>query len=446
MSANTKIGSKPRVIVLGIDGVPFSFLQKRFKQGGMKSFAALADRGDMKRMRTVVPPISSVAWTSFMTGKNPAKHGVFGFVERNPETMEMKIPTRRELRTETLTEVLSRYGKYVVQMNVPCSYPPTSVNGKLVSGFLATSLDKATYPKDFYKELESMGYVIDVDSWKARTDRDGFLDDIFHALEMRLKATLHLIDKEPWDFFISHIMETDRIAHFFWEFMENNDPVYGERVLDFFEKVDKFIDSVQKAIRPEDNLIILSDHGFCTLEKEVYVNNALIEAGFLKLNTDQPKSPKDIHPSSIAYSMIPGRFYVNLKGRESTGCVEPGNEYEEVRKKLRELLMNLKDPETGGNIIKKVFMKEEVYKGDYFDEAADVVVLPFDGYDLKGNLKGPALTDKGYINGMHTDWDATLFVRNSKIIVDDPVITDLMPSILNIYQIKGEDIDGRIIF
>lgn len=441
-----KTGKNPRVCVIGIDGVPYTFLRKQFDAGRMPVMKSLLAQGDMKQMDTIVPPISSVAWSSFATGKNPGRHRIFGFVERDPKTMELVIPTARNLHSRTLSEVLGDHGKYIVQMNLPCSYPPRPVNGKMIACFLATDIDKATYPQDFSVKLRELGYVIDVDPWKARENKDAFLGDIFHALAMRLKTTLYLMDSEPWDFLLTHIMETDRVGHFFWEYLENNDPKYAPLLLDFFGKVDSFIGAVADRLEPDDHLIVLSDHGFCALKKEVYINNALIGAGFLKLANSRPKAPKDIDPATRAYSMIPGRFFVNLKGRESTGTVGPGAEYEKVREELAEFLMTVKDPDDGVPIIRKIFRREELYNGPFLEEAADLIALPFDGYDLKGNLKAPDFTSKGALVGMHTDWDAALCVRGKKINVERPHILDLMPSILDLFGIQGKDLEGRIIF
>ncbi len=436
-----------RVCVIGIDGVPFTFLEKQFELNRMPALKALAAQGDMKQMRTVPPPISSVAWATFQTGKNPAKHGIFGFVDRDPVTMRLVIPTRRDLRAPTLAEILSDNGKYVVQINVPCSYPPTKVNGKLISCFLASDIDKATYPPELSSKLKELGYVIDVDPWKARKDKSAFLKDIFHALEMRLKTTLYLLENEPWDFFMTHIMETDRVGHFFWEDFEEGNPEYAPLISGFFNKVDEFIAEVAGRLDSETTLIVMSDHGFCKLKKEVYVNNALAEAGFLK-TIIEPKEPKDILPECKAYSMIPGRFFVNLKGREAIGSVTPGAEYEKVRDELSAFLLDLRDPRDGSPIIRVVYRKEEIYSGPFIDDAADIIALPHDGYDLKGNLKAPALLTKDVLQGMHTDWDATLIIRDGNIKTNSPHILDVMPSILSLFNVYSDksDFDGNIIF
>lgn len=441
-----KKSKAPQVCVIGIDGVPFTFIQKRMAEGGFPNIKKLMEAGDMKQMSSVVPPISSVAWATFMTGKNPAKHGIFGFVDRLAETMEMKIPTSVDMKSKTLWEILSDHGKKVVAMNVPGSYPPRKVNGKLISCFLATDINKATYPPELSTKLKELGYVIDVDPWKARQDKDGFLKDLFNALQKRLDTTLYLLETEKPDFLISHIMETDRLSHFFWEDLEKNDEKYAPIILEFFEKVDEFIGTIVKKLPEETTLIVMSDHGFCTLKKEVFLNVALAEGGFLKLVEEDVKGLSAIHPDTKAYSMIPGRIFINQKGREKCGSVAPGEETEKVIKDVTEFLMQLKDPEDGSPIISKVFRREDIYKGALFDKAADLIALPHDGYDLKGNLKNPTLTVKDKLIGMHTDWDATLCVRGKKIAdVENLHIVDVMPSILSLFGIDDPalDLDGR---
>lgn len=441
---------KPRVFVIGIDGVPFTFLDSMLERGEFPNLKKVRDAGDMKQMNSVIPPISSVAWTTFMTGKNPARHGILGFIDRDPATMEMKIPTSVDIKEKSLWDILGDHGKRVVAMNVPISYPPKKVNGAMISCFLATNIDKATYPPALARKLKEMGYIIDADPWKARTDLDGFLGDLFTALEKRLEASLFLLDDIQPDFMISHIMDTDRIGHFFWEYLATGDEKYAPRIMDFFRKVDDFIGAVAGRLPDETTLIIMSDHGFCTLKKEVYVNLALREAGYLKLNSDEAKSPKDIHPDTRAYSMIPGRFFINLRGREKIGSVEPGAEYERLRSELKDFLLTLTDPDTGEPIIKQVYKREEIYRGPLFDLTADLVALPHDGYDLKGNLVNPAFTQKGAINGMHTYWDATLCVRGKKIAdVENLNICDVMPSILSLYPDVPSGslaLDGRNVF
>lgn len=435
-----------RVVMIGIDGVPHSFLTDQMRKGRFPHFQQLLVEGDMARMSSSVPPISSVAWTSIATGCNPAAHNIFGFVDRRPNPIEMFLPTAMDRKAPAIWDVLGRRDKKVIVMNVPVNYPPRPVNGLLVSCFLATDINKATYPPDLANTLKGLDYVIDVDPWKARQDKDAFLDDLFTALERRLAATLHLMENHPWDFFMSHIMETDRLCHFFWEHWEAGHPVYAPRFMEFFDKVDEFLGQVRARMPRDAYLVVLSDHGFCTLKKEVFINRALQDAGLLKFNTDQPKHLNHIHEETRAYSMIPGRIFINLQGREQMGSVAPGADYDRAREQVREVLLDLKDPDDSSPIIESVLCREDIYSGPFFESAADLVALPHDGYDLKGALYKEEMFEKTQLVGMHTMHDATFYAAGQVVNCDDMNVIDVMPSVLSYYGITIPGLQGRNCF
>ncbi len=409
---------KQRVLVLGIDGVPFSLMKGFIGDDLLPNFKTILSQGSLKRMNSVLPCVSSVAWASYMTGMNPAKHNIFGFIDRVPQTMEMFVPTSSHMAAETLWEWLSQNGKKVLVVNVPGTYPPRVVNGILIAGFLCADIDRISYPREVAQDLKAMGYRIDIDSWKAREFRDDFLVDVNDALDRRFDAAFGLMNQVDWDFFQLHIMETDRINHFLLRQWKKGDPVYGPLFLKFYQKLDGYLGALIERSTDETELIILSDHGFCELKQEVYLNYWLEQGGFLKMKK-KSDSVRDIHPESRAYSLFPGRIYVNLKGREATGRVEEGQAYEMTRQNLTEGLLGIRDPERGEPIIRTVLKREEVYKGPYLPSAPDLVAIPNEGYDLKGNFTKSTLTARGEVEGMHTYDDALLFVRNREIQKED---------------------------
>ena len=91
-------------------------------------------------------------------------------------------------------------------MGVPTTFPPRKVNGILISGFLSPDLKRATYPPAIASELESLGYLIDIDAWQARKNRQKFLDEIFLALNRRAEAMFKYYAQESWDLFVAHFM------------------------------------------------------------------------------------------------------------------------------------------------------------------------------------------------------------------------------------------------
>ncbi len=433
-----------RVFVVSIDGVPFSFMREQIARGRFPNFKRLLARGDCKRMNSVQPVISSVAWSSYMTGKNPAKHNIFGFVDQKPGTHEVFIPTARNMTGDTIWDLMSRTGKKVFVMNVPVTYPPRPVNGIMIGCFLCTQIEKIAAPASVSAELKSMGYKIDAAAWIAREDLDRYLEEVNLALEKRVEAMFRFLDRERWDFFQTHIMETDRLNHFFWEHMERDDPKYARAFFAFYDRVDEVLGEVEERVGEDAEFIVLSDHGFCTVKKEIYLNTYLVEAGLLKFRKSPPRGLNDIHPESLGYSLIPGRVFVNLRGREPYGSV-PEDRYEAARDKLTETLLGLRDKDTGEPLIRDVVRREDIYVGRNLPAAADLIAVPHDGYDLKGNVDKAVFGEKGALVGMHTYEDSLLYVRNRTLKRghNEIWVGDLAPTILNLMHVPvPEDMDG----
>ena len=116
--------STARAFVLGLDGTPHSLVQTFLAEGRMPNLAALLGEGDVLPMRSVLPTVSSVAWTSIVTGCNPGKHNIFGFIDRVPYTHEMFIPTSRHILARTWVDDFSEQGKRVCSSGVPTTFPP----------------------------------------------------------------------------------------------------------------------------------------------------------------------------------------------------------------------------------------------------------------------------------------------------------------------------------
>lgn len=405
------------LFILALDGTPFTLLQRLIQNGVMPHFKKLIEDSTFQQMDSVLPPVSSSAWASFMTGATPDKHGILGFVDRNPATMEWYVPNAAHLRKETIWQTLSEMQKRVFVMNVPVTFPPQNINGISICGFLGSDITKGTYPPEIGYLLKARDYKIDVDTELAKTDLSAFYDQLMVVYEKRIETMHHFYDQEQWDVFMVHIMETDRLHHFFWQFFETGQAPFTSRFLDLYHKIDHLIGQIVQKIPKNSALLILSDHGFTTLKYEVYLNHWLAENNYLSFNNYPATSLKDISLKSRAYSLYPGRIYINLKDREKDGCVEPGLEYELVRNDLIQKLHNLRDPEKLP-VIEKVLRREEAYPNATSlerNQLPDLIAIGRRGYDLKGNLHHPTLFDKTVFNGMHTPDDAFVLAKNIKI-------------------------------
>ncbi len=290
---------KKRVVVVGLDGVPHGFIHEMFEGGELPHFRSLASEGALVKMGSTIPCVSSVAWSSYMTGRNPGKHNIYGFVDRDPKSLEIYIPTSKNMGCQTLWESLGQQGKRVLVINVPVTYPPRPVNGILIGCFLCMNIDKVAYPREISETLKRMGYRIDADARKARENEAAFLEDLHETLRKRVEIGLHLYEKEDWDFFQLHIMETDRMNHFFWDGWTEQAAPHRDAFFKFYREVDRALGEIFRRVEGDAELVVLSDHGFCSARKEVNVNAWLKEDGWLRFSAWRGREPRGWVPRSF---------------------------------------------------------------------------------------------------------------------------------------------------
>ncbi|MBI4964331.1 MAG: alkaline phosphatase family protein [Desulfomonile tiedjei] len=435
MSAFTK------VVVLGLDGVPYSLLTELFRNGVMPNLAAMAGEGAFARMDTTLPAVSSVAWASFMTGKNPGRHGIFGFTDVAEDEISLKLPSFDDIRQPAIWNMIP--GKSTVVVNLPFTYPARRLDGTLISGFVAPIFERAVYPQSLIPWLRSLDYRIDVDAVKGRQDRGFLIHDLFKTLDIREKVMLSLMDETPWDLFIGVITGTDRLHHFFFDAKDDPTHPFYSDFMDYYRRIDLFFGRFQDRVTNQTKLILLSDHGFTRLKKQVYLNPILCSLGYLSFTRPEPQSLNDIHPDSQAFAMDPTRIYLNTRERFRRGILSPV-EAAEVRAKLKHELEGLRLRDVGiieagpgetrdDYLFAEVKAKEEIYEGDLLSLAPDLVIIPSAGYDPKAaiNAAAPVMTD--IFTGMHTHDDAFLIIRDTRQseVPANPCITDVAGKILN---------------
>jgi predicted AlkP superfamily phosphohydrolase/phosphomutase len=431
---------KRRLFVLGLDGVPQSLMEDFLSRGAMPRLAALLGGRPLLRMNSCYPTVSNVAWSCFQTGKNPGGFGIYGFAELSP-SMEIGIPNSRDLHSTTIWEALSAAGKRVIGLGVPTTHPPRKVNGVLVGGFLAPSLEQSVHPPDLLPLFKRWGYRLDVDPGKARESLANLRGDLVACLAGRERAMKELWDTD-WELFVLHVMETDRINHFMWKFLREPDSENGRFFLEFYRRIDDLIGAVADRLDGRTEFILLSDHGFCEVRKEVQVNRWLERRGCLSYSGDPSGGFKSLSPESKAVALVPGRIHILQRGRWERGGVEP-NDYEAVRSEIVDALNAWTDEEAGEPICANVFRREEIYSGPHAGKAPDIVAHPRDGYDLKAALGPGELFTHSPLNGMHTHHDAMLFIKDRPIEGAKPVIWDLAPTILKLLDVPAEGMDGR---
>ncbi len=445
-----------KALVIGIDGVPFTLVKEYVEKGYMPNLKSILDQGfRLWQMDASLPDISSVSWTTFLTGVNPAEHGIYGFIHLDPRDYSLRFPNSGNVLAPTFFQILgldpggkdsSLARKYLprfkeprssIVINVPHTYPAYPMKGVLISGFVALDMARAVYPPVLVSTLKRMNYVIDVDPSKGHRDRDGFLEDLFQALDTR-KEAFDLFFQGKWDLFVACITETDRLHHFFFDAALDQDHAYHNDFVDFYRKLDSLIGHLYDVFRSrwgdEGLFMILSDHGFTRLKREVNVNRALEEAGLLKLRKDGERYQR-MAPGTKAFALDPCRIHLHMKDRYPLGEVEEGDG-ESILRDLESIMGDLKDEE-GNPVIRSMYRRDEIYQGPFMDDAPHLLCLPVDGYDLKGRVGTDSIFASSVFAGMHNQHDAMLLLPGNKDFSGKPHIGQLAGLLLDYFC--GED-------
>lgn len=404
---------KPRVCVIGLDGVPHSMLQDLAQKNVMPTINTLINSGHLHKMKASLPEISSVSWTNFMTGTNPGTHGIFGFTDLKEHTYDLRFPNFLDVKTETFWDTLGEQKKMSVIINQPSTYPARKINGILISGFVAIEMAKAVFPLALKNPLEKLGYQIDIDTFKAREDYEFLWKDLARTLEGRRKAFDSLWETD-WDYFEIVFTGTDRVQHFLWNAYKDESHLYHTNFLDYYRQLDNFIKKIADAFTAQtdgdDGLYLLSDHGFAAIRQEVYLNAWLQQEGYLSFDTPSPQDLLEISSSSRAFAMDPNRIYLNLKDKFVRGVVDR-SEKQDLKKEIAEKLKGIAFD--GQKVVRDVFDTEDIYCGPHVASGPDLIVLSEYGFDMKGSVKKKEIFGRTNLQGMHT-WDDAFFWANKE--------------------------------
>ncbi len=291
-----------RVLVICLDGATFALLDPWIASGRLPNLRRLADEGVRGELASVVPPITAPAWSSFMTGKNPGKHGVFHFVNRGDETDRATFVDSRSRSGKVLWHLLGEAGKKVLVLNVPTTYPPEEVNGALISDFLTPPGKRDfTYPASLADELEEAfgKYPLHLKTLMfspglSVPNARRLMSELRHEAEVKFDAAHYLLDRHRADFCILHILGTDRVQHELWRLFDSQDPGKdaklarhcAEEVVEYFAQLDAEIGRLCDRFDGDTTTFVISDHGFGPIRKVIDLNVWLLEQGYIRTRTD----------------------------------------------------------------------------------------------------------------------------------------------------------------
>lgn len=495
---------KKKVLVIGLDGATFDYIFPLMKEGKLPAISKLIRNGSWGFLESTIQPITGSAWPSFMTGKTPAKHSVFDFIQQELKE-DVSLVSSQSIVGETIFDILSRHGKKIISINVPVTYPPWKINGIMITGMLSPENAEITYPLEFKKELKD--YRIDIRTSYKEGKEQEMIDDVKDLVRNRARFTTKILSEKEWDFAMVVFRGTDVIPHYFRKYMDRQHPEYARSnkkfrnaISEIYEETDNTIGELLKVIPEDTSIFLMSDHGHGRLRKMVNLNMWFLKNGFLALKKS-PRvkmkydlfriglSPQNVYQmlsrfgvqnviqrfnrqtrnkilnSMLSFSDVDwnrtkayslghiGQIYINLKGREKFGIVSPGREYENVRKEIITKLKQLRDPETGKIVIDKVVKKEDIYNGPYLEKAPDLFVFSknseYDSFALMAqnteifckHFKGQSGNHR--LNG--------IFIANGSDIrpgikIKDAKIIDIVPTLLYLMGLPiPDDLDGEVL-
>ncbi len=412
-----------KLLIIGLDGVAHDMLGGNGRPSLLPSLNRFCASGLPQKMSVSLPEISAVSWSSFMTGTQAGNHGIFGFVDLIPGSYQFRFPDFRDLKTATFFDELGRRGRRSVIINLPATYPARAIQGVLLSGFVALSLDKAVYPARYLPLLRQMGYQVDVDAGKGRDRKPEFLADLHCLLKTRKQVADVLWEKENWDLFMFTVTETDRLQHFLYDAYDDPGHPRHQDFLGFFGELDRVIaDLLGRAERAGLEVMLLSDHGFGPIRSEVYLNPILKKHGFFIMEDGDARGLARLSRKATAFALDPSRIYVHRKSRYPHGGVSD-DDVQRVRRDLKQLFENYEV--NGERAIERVFLSEELYRGAQTALAPDLVLHSRPGFDLKGGLEKQEETGHSHFTGMHRQENAFFTCSRSSLAASLRTIFDV---------------------
>ena len=442
-----------RVFVLGLDGATLDIIRPMVAEGKLPAFGRMMSEGAWGPLESVASQRSAAAWSSFMTGMNPGKHGIYEFYDYLPEAYNLKFINGAARDGDSLWRILSRKGRHVGVINVPMTYPAEAVNGFLIAGLDCPSVrsDGFTYPEALAAEIEQEfgAYMIEpgltgaVVGGKIREA----VDLIQREFNQKMAVTRRLMTSRPWDFFMVVLRSLDAVQHTFWKYADPTHPDHdpsrhaecGNVIRDTYEMIDRFLGELLDELDDGKTcLLVMSDHGFGSKHPATAQINAwLASRGYLRFRRPAGESANGILRALYrkvvgltsrrtkewlweTFPALRDRVYsrlcfanmdwsgtraysdslfanvrINLRGRECEGVVAPGEEARDLTATLMRELADLRDSRSGEKIVEAVFERDALYSGPHTDKAPELLIrwredIPISGIRIEGDTAGSA--------------------------------------------------------
>ncbi len=425
-----------RILIVGLDGATFDILTPLMEAGHMPNLRGIVQEGTSGILESTKPPITPAAWTTFMTGKGPGRHGIIDFEKYDVRTNTLTFNHTQSILEKTIWEILSEKGMRVGSINLPMTYPPRVVNGFMISGFETPNIEADfTYPPDLKDEiLQRWPDYTYRTNWQRRVlgGKGVFAQNMSHiekSFEQGCQIAELCTDRYGWDVMMVLFKLVDNLQHKAWRYLPPHGTVVDagrtEMVTRCFERLDDAIGRLWRLAQAhEATLLIMSDHGHGSLDGKVQPNALLKQWGYLSLRSPvertrtrlahlwhratKAKQSRFATPSTpierdlavnwdhtracVMHAGMYGFLYITRKDRWAGGAVDPAD-YETIREDLIKRFSELEceHPRLGRcRLFPEVHKPEELYKcsRDECEWLPDLLLVPAEGLAVVRKIRG----------------------------------------------------------
>ncbi|MBU7015738.1 MAG: alkaline phosphatase family protein [Theionarchaea archaeon] len=402
-----------KLLVIGFDGATFDLIEPFSKKGILPHISRLIAQGVSTPLISVIPPVSAPAWTSLVTGKNPGKHNIYGFQDKDGRVVNSTFR-----KSKALWNLLDEHGKRSIAINIPMTSPPERINGIIKSGILTPH--ERGFSGRFQIDKESL------------MEKEKALPKMFQWEINQTEKALKILKKEKWDLFFTVYHLSDFVPTIYWNYMDKTHPHYraddtlSTAVEDAYKVLDDILGRYLSCVDSQTCVVVVSDHGMGPSKKVFNINEWLRREGFLDIRTltfEKVLSPekvtglikhhaiikrfvlllpdflqkkgykmvfsrsKDvlsrIHPESRAYAFSHAHFASIWLRKKCDGTLA------EIEKRIQDL----KDPDTGEPIITRVYRKDQLFHGPWVDNAPDLIVEAIPHYSIRSQRIGTLFSE-----------------------------------------------------
>jgi len=489
-----------RVLIIGLDGATFDVLTPMMDAGRMPRLRRFVEEGAAGVLRSTIPPITPAAWTAVMTGKGPGGHGIIDFERYDVRTNRLSFNSTRCLDgVRSIWEILGDKGFRVGSVNVPMTFPPTPINGFMISGFETPSIDADfTYPRDLKDEIlrRFPNYTYKT-KWrrKATGGEDLFrenLEYIKRSFHQGAELTRFCGDRYGWDVLMVVFKLVDNLQHKTWKYLDpRTRDRYPERAgltAGCFDDLDVAIgELLDYAGRHNAHVLMISDHGHGSLEGKVQPNLLLHRWGYLGLRGSWSRActrmqhqldrwtrrrkgkfaagsfdlSRDLAVdfartrAAVMHAGMNGFLYLNLQGRQETGIVQPAD-YEPLRDELRRRFLAETCTTPDGRTIRvfpEVHKPEELYgcSREHREWLPDLLLVPAEALAVVRKIRARSAVSwlpERRMEGTHRV-EGIFAAGGPGVARGARIASDLVNTAPTVLAMMGlnipDDMDGRVI-